>query len=440
MTQAHPTESPPAPARKRPPFYRAVLTMMTGTLAAQALPLLVSPLLTRLYKPAEYGIYATFMLVAYSLSVLAAGRYEFAIMLPEDERDAFNVAGFCLVVASGVAAAVLAVVVVMRLTGVDAGARLDRYLFALPPMVLVMSAYQTLTCWVIRKQQFRRLALANVSRAFVTAAANIAFGVMAFRGGLIVSTLLGQTIATLALAVYVWQDPALSVRNLRTSRMVALMKEHRSFPLFTLPADLMSYGSTQLPVAFFDPTSAGVFTFVQTVINTPLSLAAGSVLDAFKERATRDYRERGEFHGILVSLMKSLSALAVAPMLVLAVWGTPIFATVFGEAWRPGGHVARILAIMYLFKFVASPLSYSYYIVGKQREDFILHVYIIASTALILAVGVRWLHDVDLTLIAFSVNYALFYVLYLVRSFQFSRGTGLPAVAGGPALSPELDR
>lgn len=409
---------------EKPPrgsFLRAVLTMMSGTIVAQALPMIASPLLTRLYAPVEYGVYATFMLVSYALSAVAAGRYEYAIMLPEEEGDALNLAGFCFIVATIVAVFTLMAIVGLRFFGFE-GTRLDRYLFAFPPIVFMMSINQTLMYWVLRRQRFRRLATANMLRALVTTGANIGFGAMAFRGGLIASTFFGQIAAALVLGSYAFRDPTVRIRELRLSTMTALMKEHRRFPMYTLPADLMSSGAAQLPVAFFDPAFAGLFTFVQTVINTPLSLAAGSVLDVFKERATRDYRERGEFRDIFTKVAKGLGVLAVAPMLVIAIWGTPLFAFVFGEAWRGGGHVARVLAVMYLFKFVASPISYSYNIVGKQRETFLLHIYILSSTLVILAIGMRVFHDADTTLAAFSANYALFYLVYLVRSYQFSRG------------------
>lgn len=402
-------------------FLRNVLVMMTGTVMAQALPMLVAPVLTRIYDPTEYGVYATFLLVSYTISALASARYEFAIMLPEDEGDAFNIASFCVATAGIVAAVVLAVVLALRVLGIDV-VRLGPYLPALPVVVFLMSAYQTLTYWMLRQQRFRALSITNMGRAALTAGANVCFGVLALRGSLIVSTLLGQLIAVLLLGVQTRKDVAVNRGALRMATMLRLAKKYRQFPLFSLPADVMSYGSLQLPVAFFDTGSAGLFTFVQTVINAPLSLAAGSVLDAFKERATRDYRERGEFREVLVKVTIGLAALALAPMLVLALWGPPIFALVFGERWRAGGQFARILTIMYLFKFVASPISYSYFVVEKQKEDFWLHVYILVSTSIVLALGMRVLHDVPITLLAFSINYALFYCFYIVRSYQFSQG------------------
>jgi O-antigen/teichoic acid export membrane protein len=57
---------------------RASLTLVAGGALAQALPLLLGPLLTRLFSPADFGHYHLFAAVAANLAVVACARYEFA--------------------------------------------------------------------------------------------------------------------------------------------------------------------------------------------------------------------------------------------------------------------------------------------------------------------------------------------------------------------------
>ena len=38
------------------PFFKHLLTLLTGTAVAQMIPVLFSPLLTRLYSPSEFGV------------------------------------------------------------------------------------------------------------------------------------------------------------------------------------------------------------------------------------------------------------------------------------------------------------------------------------------------------------------------------------------------
>ena len=39
-------------------FAKNVLTLMTGTTIAQAIPIAISPILTRLYTPEDFGVFA----------------------------------------------------------------------------------------------------------------------------------------------------------------------------------------------------------------------------------------------------------------------------------------------------------------------------------------------------------------------------------------------
>ena len=72
-------------------FSRNVLTLMTGTTIAQAIPIAISPILTRIYTPKDFGLYALFISIAFILASVANGRYELAIMLPKKDEDAINI-------------------------------------------------------------------------------------------------------------------------------------------------------------------------------------------------------------------------------------------------------------------------------------------------------------------------------------------------------------
>ena len=56
---------------------------MSGTMIAQAVPVLVSPVLTRLYSPAELGNLALFVSIINVAGTVIAGRYEMAILFAQ---------------------------------------------------------------------------------------------------------------------------------------------------------------------------------------------------------------------------------------------------------------------------------------------------------------------------------------------------------------------
>ena len=71
-------------------FFRNVLTLITGTTIAQAIPIAISPILTRIYTPDDFGVVALFVAISTIFGSLANGSYELAIILPKKDEDAVN--------------------------------------------------------------------------------------------------------------------------------------------------------------------------------------------------------------------------------------------------------------------------------------------------------------------------------------------------------------
>jgi O-antigen/teichoic acid export membrane protein len=78
-----------------------VLTLMSGTTVSQALPILVSPILTRLYSSGDFGGLALFQSLLAVASAFACLRYEMTIVLCRNDKEIVNM------VAVSVAASVM---------------------------------------------------------------------------------------------------------------------------------------------------------------------------------------------------------------------------------------------------------------------------------------------------------------------------------------------
>ena len=73
-----------------------MLTLVAGGALAQALPLLLGPLLSRLYTPQQFGQYNLFAAVSANIAVVACARYEFALPLLGEAREAAALRALCL--------------------------------------------------------------------------------------------------------------------------------------------------------------------------------------------------------------------------------------------------------------------------------------------------------------------------------------------------------
>ncbi len=132
------------------PLLRATLTLMAGGALAQALPLLLGPLLTRLYTPSQFGLYHLFAAVAANLAVVACARYEHALPLANDEAEAQALHALCRWI-------LLGAVGVSSLAAVGWALAIDAvWPLWLPAAVGALGLVSLATLWAMRAQRFRR--------------------------------------------------------------------------------------------------------------------------------------------------------------------------------------------------------------------------------------------------------------------------------------------
>ncbi|HEY8709367.1 MAG TPA: polysaccharide biosynthesis protein, partial [Burkholderiaceae bacterium] len=126
-------------AQRRAGLLQATLTLLAGGVLAQALPLLLGPWLTRLYRPAEFGHYTVFAAVAANLAVVACARYEFALPLARSDAEARDLMALCLRVLITVTGLTVLVAAVLAASGAPV------HWGWLPVAVAVAGAVQWLT-------------------------------------------------------------------------------------------------------------------------------------------------------------------------------------------------------------------------------------------------------------------------------------------------------
>lgn len=332
---------------------RAVLTLLAGGLLAQALPLLLGPWLTRLYSPAEFGVYHLFAAVAANAAVVACARYEFALPLATDDADATALRALCqrLLLASTALAA---------LGGIGwAAASGQAWPLWLPAAVGALGLVSLATLNAMRAERFPALAIARVLQHGGAALAQLGAGLLqAGVTGLIVAPIAAALAAVAALG---WPGPAQAAR----ARWLAMARLHRSFPLLNTPHAFLGALQDTLAVALIagslGPAAAGAWGLALRYLKAPATLVGGAVSQALYPRLAPAAGQAGACtaagRALVLRTMLLLAALA-APLVVLLWWlGPALFTWAFGPAWADAGLLARALAVYIGLHFIASPLG-----------------------------------------------------------------------------------
>ena len=408
-------------------YARDVVTLMTGTSLAQAIPIAISPILTRLYSPEEFGRFAIYMAVAMIASVLVTGRYELAILLPRQDHDALHIAALAIGLSVIISGVLLFIVIFAAhpIANLLGDAALVPWLYWVPASTLLLGVYQSLNYWSNRKAQYKRLAISRTALSASAALAQLGSGYAGSGAvGLVGGQLAGQVLATSVLARLVWREDCAVVRTLSVPRSLVLAKKYINFPKYLIVAHGFNTASGQMPVlllsALFTTTASGFFTLTQRVMAAPMSLVANALGDVFRQEASQAYIQQGNCKEIYQRTFKRLLLISTVPFAIFFFIAPELFAWVFGEQWRGAGEYAQILTPMAFLQFITSPLSTMFMIAEKQRFDLYWQVFLLASVVTSFFLGAA-AESSMFALILFSAAYCVAYAINGCMTYHFAK-------------------
>ncbi|PUE63753.1 lipopolysaccharide biosynthesis protein [Arcobacter caeni] len=404
-------------------FSKNVLTLMTGTTIAQAIPIAITPILTRVYTPENFGIFALFIAVVTILSVIATGRYEFAILLPKKDKDAKVVLALSSIITTITSLILLFIVVLFNssLTKILGNPEISFWLYFVPLAVFLNGVYQSLNYWVNRKKRYKVLANNRILQSGTVSSTNLVMGISGFSSvGLVVGQILGQFVATVFLVLKVFKEDNIVFKNISKIQLLVFLKRYKKFPKIDIPASLFNVSSHQLIHMFFNimfsATIAGYFYLTQRILGIPVSVLSSAVLSVFQEQAAKEYKQFGHAREIFLSTFKKLFMLIVIPSIFFCYYAVDIFIFVFGEEWKEAGVYAQILTPMLFLQFIAGPLGVMLYIGEKQEVNFYTQAILVVLVIFSFLVGAT-AKDVVIYL---SFSFSFFYIVQLLVSFRIA--------------------
>jgi O-antigen/teichoic acid export membrane protein len=404
-------------------FSRNVLTLMTGTAIAQAIPIAISPILTRIYTPEDFGLFALYMAIVSILAVMATGRYELAIMLPKKEEDAFQIMCLASAITIAISALILLIVAVFNyeITIQLQNPEISVWLYLVPFSVLVSGLYQSLNYWHNRNKRYVNIATNRIIQSGGTSLTQVGLGLALPPAGLILGQQTGQ-ILSLSYFIKTYFKKDHNQKQFKFLKVKALARRYAAFPKIDVPTTLINISANQLPnillAALFSGSSVGFYYLTQRVLQAPITLISGSVLDVFKQRASSDYKKNGHCKDIFQKTFWALLLMALPPSLILYFWIEDLFAFVFGEVWREAGVYSQLLIPAMFFRFMANPLSFMFYLAEKQIWN------LMGMTGLLVLVIISFYYSKDVyqLMALLSAVYSIVYLFYVLFSFILSCG------------------
>jgi len=376
-------------------FVANVLKLVSGSVTAQILSILLVPLITRIYSPDDLGIFQIFLSISGILIIFSTFSYQFAIMLPNKEEDSANLAFLCaiLVTLTSLFTALIILILPKDVEYILKAPGISNYLIYIPAITFFNGIFFAQNYWLSRKTRFGIIAGSRVVNTVSTRVFQLAiplWNVSPF--GLIAGYVVGYGCTDLFMLKGVREDLKI-FKKVSLKRMKEMAIEYKNFPLFSSWSTLANAISPQVPtflLAYYYGTSVvGYFSLANQVVNMPMGLLGAAIQQVFFQKISeaKNGKNAGEIKVIVGEVYKKLILIGVFPMILLLILGEEIFTFAFGKSWYISGVYIKILVPWIFLVFLSLPISALYMLYDKQRVWFTFSMILLISRVVSLVIG-----------------------------------------------------
>jgi len=344
-----------------------VFTLASGTAAAQVIPFLFIPVLSRLYTAADYAVFGLFFSLFEVLAVVFIGRYELTIVLPKKDSQAINIVsgGFIIALLNFLLLFLLIFNYGTEIAEFFNNKDLEYCLFLLPISLLFYSINRLLNNWLIRKKEFKNVSYNKVIHKGTESISALSFGFFSKGYGLIFGDILGRLFFGLGLLRSSIKSgfklDGVNGKNIKTG-----LKTYGKFPLYNAIPALANSFANMLPILlisrYFDETITGNYNFGKFILAVPLALISMSLSQVLSQDLSESYKKEESVKEKLWGIGKRLFLISIFFVGFFYFFGVQLFTFVFGHQWELAGELTTILVFSYGVQFIFTSLYPIFYV------------------------------------------------------------------------------
>lgn len=406
-------------------FGNNVLVLLTGTGIAQIIPIAISPILTRIYAPDDFGLLGLYVACSTILSVFSSGRYDLAIIEPKFHIDAKRLVVISIILSVLFSCFLFLLVLLFNdsITNLLKNESISNWLYLLPISVFVLSCYSVFSFWLNRNKNYKAMSVNRIISSTLTSIISLLFGFLnLIHGGLIFGLFFGQIITTYLL----FRNNTDRSFEFNSKKSFVLIKKYIHYPKFLLPSTFAGEIASNIPVIlisiWYSSSITGFFSLANRVIAMPFSIIGNAIGEVYRQKAAEEYNDFGNCKVLFTGTLKKLVFLSLFPFCFLFFWGEYLFSLVFGDEWKIAGIISESLSFLVFFQLISTPLSYTITFNKSQKLDLYLQIFRVIFSIISLYVGFKYFNDYIISIKLYSLTYSLYYVLHSIIQYRAAAG------------------
>ena len=358
-------------------FTQNFLILFTGNSIGQAIPFVLAPFISRLYKPEEIAVQENFLAMTSLIAIVAAARFDLAILIPSDDKKAKSLFSLSFIITAIVSLLSLSTLFFSEHIALFYKTpELSDYIAFLSPSIFLLSALSIYNQWVLRNKKYPLLTSMRVLQSLVQ---NSGYVLLGFLGWGILGLFWAWIIGLFLPVFWMFIQERGIFKSLSFTRkeLKEVAIEHRDFPMVNSIHAFTDILATQFLLYWlitnnFGALALGLFSVMNRYLRAPLNLVGSAVGQLYFREVGAKRGDTTEQLKLFYRSIRIISLVTIPAMVIILLKGPWIFEMYLGENWREAGVLAQIMSPAILFNFLASVVSTTPLIFEKQKPAYII--------------------------------------------------------------------
>lgn len=355
-------------------FLKSVTVLLTGTILAQLISVLASPIISRFYGPEENAYLGLFLRISTLVATVATARLEYSLPLEKNKNYAFGIYQFSIFTSIIISFFCLFAVLIFQLISFQS---LEEFLFMLsiPIGIFFIAFYNLGNNWALRSENYKMISFASLKLSLSANLLKIGIGIFnAHYLILVLSTLASYLIASSSYIKNFIAEHKIRLLNYKSQRTKVLVKQNKDFYTFNLFHVLVDLTRDMLIASMiwlhYSKIDFGSFEFAFRMLKIPVIFIGTAISQVFFRKANDLISDKKSLLKMTLKTLIFSILIGILPFSLLFFYGKEIFIFVFGENWYGAGQIAELLCFWLMITFIFTPISYLPIILKKQKAYF----------------------------------------------------------------------
>lgn len=401
---------------KKSNFYKITF----GSVLAQIIVVLVSPITTRIYSPSQLGVYTLLISIVTLVLPVINLKLDTLIVSNREEIDLSVYTSFLI--------GLLISIVTFFFTVFFLKNQEHRFLWSsIVFLVLFFSSANNIGIALSNSEEnYSLIGNFNFIKSLIQNVFLVVLGLMKLGiTGMLFSQLLGCSSGTIKM--YKSSSFKISRNNFpKVKEVICHIKSNLALIVYSAPAHFVNSLSYNILNFFitglFGSSIFGFYSLAFRILGIPLTVVSQNFSKVFFKDAADEWETNHSFSEMLKKHTIILTIIAINFAIGAILFGPSIFEFVFGPNWKVTGKFVQILAPMFAIRLVVSSLTPAFLIAGKQNMELLMQIFFLIVSIFSYIICKFLNAEITFFLRIISFSYSVIYVLGYFKIKKLSKG------------------